>query len=82
MAWPENWEQCPSILSFEHTWDDSDILIKYNLIKSSQVKICDDVWIGCGVRVLSGVKLKSRSIVAAGAFLTKGVNNNVIIATI
>lgn len=69
-----------SILSFEHTWDDSDIPIKYNPIKSSQVKICDDVWIGCGVRILSGVKLKSRSIVAAGAVLTKCFDSNVILA--
>ena len=69
-----------SILSFEHTWGDNNLPIKYNPTKLLRVKICDDVWVGCGVRILGGVEIKSRSIVAAGAVLTKDFDSNVIVA--
>lgn len=69
-----------SILSFEHTWDDQALPIKYNPTKPSSVVIKDDVWIGCGVRILSDVEIKQRSIVAAGAVLTKSFESNVILA--
>lgn len=56
-----------SILSFEHTWKDSDIPIKYNELSCLGVHICSDVWIGCGVRVLDGARIDCRVVVAAGA---------------
>lgn len=43
---------------------------KVNSIFASVV-IEDDVWIGCGVRILSGVKISERSVVAAGAVVNK-----------
>src|SRR5690606_15889130 len=58
-----------SILSFEHNWDDEASPIKYNLIKPSSVVIKDDVWIVCGVEILSNVEIKQISIVAAGDVL-------------
>lgn len=63
-----------SLLSFEHTWADPTTPIKYNPLAFAEVRIHDDVWIGCGVRILSGVELQSRSVVAAGAVLTKGIH--------
>ncbi|NDV60294.1 acyltransferase [Bacteroides sp. 519] len=69
-----------SILSSNHTWDDQDLPIKYNPMKQEKVLIEDDVWIGCGVRVLSGVNIGSRSIIAAGAIVTKNTPSNVIVA--
>ena len=62
-----------SLVSGNHTWDNQDIPIKYNPIILSSVKIDNDVWIGCGVRILSGVSIASRTIVAAGAVVNKSL---------
>lgn len=56
-----------SIVSFEHSWSDSDLPIKYNPTLSNSISISDDVWIGCGVRILSGVSIGERCVVAAGS---------------
>ena len=69
-----------SILSVNHTWEDKDVPIKYNKIESKKVIIGDDVWIGCGVRILAGSKIGNRSILAAGTVVTKEVNSNKIVA--
>lgn len=61
-----------SILSFEHTWADLSVPIKYNPLSHQAVEIQDDVWVGCGVRILAGSTVVSRSIVAAGAVVTRG----------
>jgi acetyltransferase-like isoleucine patch superfamily enzyme len=68
-----------SILTFEHTWDIQTQPIRSNPIKLSFVKINDDVWIGCGCRILSGVTIKTRTIVAAGAVVTKDIESNTIV---
>jgi acetyltransferase-like isoleucine patch superfamily enzyme len=56
-----------SIVSTEHTWSDMGTAIKYNPIINREVKIESDVWIGCGVRILSGTHIGRRVIIAAGA---------------
>lgn len=56
-----------SLVSFEHTWDILEQPIKYNPTKLGSIKIGNDVWLGCGVRVLSGSVIEDRVIVAAGA---------------
>lgn len=56
-----------SIISFDHTWDNNEIPIKYNEVKMKEIKIMDDVWIGNGVRILGGVTINSRCVIAAGA---------------
>lgn len=61
-----------SILSFNHTWSDQSTPIKYNPYSYKPVVISDDVWIGCGARILAGSIIQSRGIVAAGAVLTPG----------
>jgi acetyltransferase-like isoleucine patch superfamily enzyme len=68
-----------SILSTNHTWEDENLPIKYNPIKSAPVNIEDDVWIGCGVRILAGITINRRSIVAAGAIVTKNVQSRTIV---
>lgn len=68
-----------TILSTNHGWDDISIPIKYNPITFEKVEIFNDVWIGCGCRVLAGVKIKSRTIVAAGAVVNNNVESNTIV---
>lgn len=62
-----------SILTFEHTWDNASVPIKYNPSVFCPVIIEDDVWIGCGCRILAGVTIGRRAIVAAGAVVTRDV---------
>ena len=56
-----------SILTFEYQWEDCSLPIKYNPVRSLPVTIENDVWIGCGVRILGGAYIESRVVVAAGA---------------
>ncbi|MDM1465222.1 acyltransferase [Myroides odoratimimus] len=67
-----------SILTTNHQWDDLSVPIKYNKEECKSVVILEDVWLGCGVRVLAGVSIKSRSIIAAGAVVVKDVDANTI----
>lgn len=67
-----------SILSTNHDWSDKFIPIKYNPTIADKVLIKDDVWLGCAVRVLPGVTINSRSILAAGAVVNKNVDSNSI----
>lgn len=60
-----------TLISTNHTWNNVDLPIKYNPEIFGEIIIEDDVWIGCGVRVLAGVSLGSRSVVAAGAVVNK-----------
>lgn len=55
-----------SLVSFEHSWGNYDLPIKYNSTILKEIIVSDDVWIGCGARVLAGSKVNTRVIVAAG----------------
>lgn len=68
-----------SILTTNHDWTDRDIPIKYNKQIYSKVCINSDVWIGCGCRILPGVVIGTRSIIAAGAVVVKNVDSNSIV---
>ncbi|WP_220470828.1 MULTISPECIES: acyltransferase [unclassified Colwellia] len=59
-----------SLISFEHSWGEIDKPIKYNKLLLSPIHIAQDVWVGCGARILSGVSIPSRSIIAAGSVVT------------
>lgn len=67
-----------SILSANHTWNDLKLPIKYNKETYASVVIEDDVWIGCGCRILAGVKIASRAVLAAGAVLNKDIYSNTL----
>ena len=68
-----------SLVAANHTWENPEIPIKYNPITKKGIVIHDDVWIGCGVRILDGVIIGSRSIVAAGAVVNKNVEENSLV---
>ena len=61
-----------SLISFDHTYSNKEIPIKYNPLKGDSIFIDNDVWIGCGVRILAGGRIGSRVIVGAGS-IVKGV---------
>lgn len=61
-----------SILTFEHGWANSEMPIKYNPLALSSVSIGNDVWVGCGVRILAGVSIGERVVVAAGSVVKRG----------
>ena len=69
-----------SIVSFNHTWADESVPIKYNPSEPLPVVIGDDVWIGCGVRILGGVTVGSRVVIAAGAVVTQDCEPNGVYA--
>ena len=71
-----------SLVSFNHTWDDAALPIKYNPVKIAPIIIEDDVWIGCGVRIMPGITIGQRSIVAAGSVVVKDVPANAIVGGI
>jgi len=60
-----------TIMTSNHTWTNPDVPIKYNPKSMASVIICDDVWIGCGVRIMAGVEIGKRVVIAAGAVVTK-----------
>jgi acetyltransferase-like isoleucine patch superfamily enzyme len=62
-----------SILSFEHTWSDQSRPIRDNPIRCAPVSIGSDVWLGCAVRILAGVNIGTRCIIAAGAVVVNDV---------
>jgi len=67
-----------SILTTNHQWENAEIPIKYNALSYGSVLIKNNVWIGCGVRILAGVTIGSRSIIAAGAVVNREVEENTI----
>ncbi|MDY0781370.1 acyltransferase [Tenacibaculum sp. IB213877] len=68
-----------TILSTNHDWTDSTTPIKYNPVMFEKVEISDDVWIGCGCRILAGVRIRERAIIAAGAVVNKEVKSRTIV---
>lgn len=68
-----------SMISSDHGWEDLSRPIRDNKVTLRPIIINDDVWIGCGCRILSGVTIHSRSIVAAGAVVNKDVPGHSIV---
>ncbi|MDX5476031.1 MAG: acyltransferase [Bacillaceae bacterium] len=68
-----------SLISFNHGWDDPNLPIKYNPTSKEKIQIENDVWIGSGCRILSGVHIRSRTVIAAGAVVTADVNTHTIV---
>ena len=68
-----------SILTSNHTWKNFSLPIKYNPIDKTPVTIENDVWIGCGCRILAGITINRRSVVAAGAVVVKDVAENSLV---
>lgn len=62
-----------SLLGFNHTMDDPDVPVFRQPLTSRGITVGDDVWIGSHVVVLDGIEVGERSVLAAGAVVTKDV---------
>lgn len=60
-----------SLVSFDHDYQVNDLPIRDAKVIKKNIEIGNDVWIGCGVRVLGGASVQGRSVIAAGAVVTK-----------
>jgi acetyltransferase-like isoleucine patch superfamily enzyme len=68
-----------SFHSANHTYSDLEIPIKNQPIMNNPIFIQDDVWIGSGCRILSGVSIGNHSVIAAGSVVVKSVDANTIV---
>ncbi|MFK4791728.1 DapH/DapD/GlmU-related protein [Microbacterium sp. ZW T5_56] len=68
-----------SLLGFNHTMADPTVEFFRQPLVSRGIEIGDDVWIGSHVVVLDGVRVGSRSVLAAGAVATKDVPAGAIV---
>jgi acetyltransferase-like isoleucine patch superfamily enzyme len=68
-----------TLISANHTWEDQSKPIKYNPEKLGAITLENDVWVGCGVRILADVIIRERSIIAAGAVVNKSFENKCLI---
>jgi acetyltransferase-like isoleucine patch superfamily enzyme len=68
-----------SIVSVEHQWDDVTIPIRDNPVRLEGIRINDDVWIGCGCRIVAGVSVGPGAVVAAGAVVVKDVHEGTLV---
>lgn len=68
-----------SIITFDHTWEDINLPIKYNNVIYKKIVIKDDVWIGANVKILGNITINERAIVAAGAVVNKDVVSHTLV---
>ncbi|HEX2144414.1 MAG TPA: acyltransferase, partial [Glycomyces sp.] len=68
-----------SIIAFNHVISDYDAPFVSQGLTAQGVTIGDDVWIGSHVVVLDGVRVGSKSVLAAGAVVTKDVPEGAIV---
>ena len=69
-----------SIRDTNHGFRDNSLPMISQPLTTSPVVIKDDVWIGHGAIILSGITVGSGSIVGAGSVVTKDVPKNAIVA--
>jgi acetyltransferase-like isoleucine patch superfamily enzyme len=69
-----------SILSFDHSWSDLKLPIKYNRLIVNNIVIETDVWVGCGVRILAGSFLCKRVVIAANSVVKGKIESNYLYA--
>ncbi len=62
-----------SVITSDHIYDDLTLPIHEQGLAHAEVAIEDNVWIGCNVTILKGVRIGEGAIIAAGAVVTRNV---------
>lgn len=62
-----------SFISEDHGFDQTDIPNCYQKKKTAPIVIGNDVWIGCGVRILKGVNIGDGAVIGAGSVVAKDI---------
>lgn len=62
-----------SLLTFTHNYSSNKTPIKYQKISTNPITIKENVWVGCGVRILNGVTINNRTIVGANSVVNKNI---------
>lgn len=70
------------IIPANHIFDDPLVPIVNQGIKTLGIKIGQDVWIGCGVRILDGVTIGDGAVIGAGSVVTKDVEERKVVGGI
>ncbi|HWS36586.1 MAG TPA: acyltransferase [Actinoplanes sp.] len=68
-----------SILGFNHTMSDPDVEVFRQPLTVKGITVGDDVWIGSHAVILDGVRIGDKSVIAAGAVVTKDVPAGAIV---
>lgn len=71
--------QC-SLVSFEHDFSSSN-KIKYNELLLNKIIISNDVWIGCGTRILAGSSIGYRTVIGANSVVKGELSNGVYVGS-
>ena len=69
-----------TIVTTDHDYSNPFAAIRDARCVPGPVEIGDDVWVGAGVRILSGTRIHAHSVVAAGAVVTRDVPENSLVA--
>lgn len=69
-----------TIMTTDHDYSNPLVTTRDGECFLSPVEVGDDIWIGAGARILSGVNIQSHCVIAAGAVVTKDVPGNSLMA--
>jgi acetyltransferase-like isoleucine patch superfamily enzyme len=69
-----------TIMTTEHDFTAAEVATRDAPLRPARVEIGDDVWIGCGVRILAGASIGDRTVVGAGAVVTRPVEADTLAA--
>ena len=67
-------------ITSSHKFLDQDDLIKNQGVTTKPIIVEDNVWIGCGVSILQGVKISKNSIIGANSLVNKDIPQDSIAA--
>lgn len=68
------------IIPASHNYEDPDKFIYKQGMTCLGIEIQDDVWIGCGARILDGVTIKKGAVIGSGAVVTNDVPEYAVVA--
>jgi len=66
--------------ALDHNYEDLNLRIDEQGVRTKEIKIDDDVWIGANAVITAGVHIGRHAVVAAGAVVTKDVPEYCVVA--